>query len=131
MIHSNYKRDNRTLDRRINDLIPGRDVHFIYKYALGDTVVNAQKLDDTEETPPLEKNLQVIKVHVEHQHPLHIPITRGDVPLALHSWLRKMNSAYGTAALVRVINPYGDCKSGAAPERKQKDVSERRIEVYP
>lgn len=51
-------------------------------------VVNAQKLDDTEDTP-LEENLQVITVRVVHQHPRRIAITDKDVPLALPSRLKK------------------------------------------
>jgi hypothetical protein len=42
-----------------------------------------------------------------------------------------MNRAYGAAALVRVINPDCECRSGAAPERISKGMYPRgAYEVY-
>ena len=41
-----------------------------------------------------------------------------------------MNRACGAAALVRVINPDCECKSGAAPERISKGMYEYSGEAY-
>jgi hypothetical protein len=40
-----------------------------------------------------------------------------------------MNRTYGAAALMRVINPDRECKSGAAPERISEGTYPRGIEV--
>lgn len=67
--------------------------------------MNAQKLDDTEDT--LERNLRVITVRDVPQHPRRIAIIDEDYHWRYPHGL-KTNRAYGAAALVRVINP--DCK---------------------
>lgn len=46
-----FTRDDQTLDCRTNDSFPRWDVHFIYKYTPENSLVNVQKLDDTENTP--------------------------------------------------------------------------------
>jgi hypothetical protein len=85
----------------------------------------------TSRTPPLEESLWVITVRIIHQHTRRIAITNEDVPLALPSRLKKKDQDIRRRGAHAGIKPrQWKYEWRGARVHEQRDVSERRFEVY-